>query len=134
VAYVYLVYGIHHCLNVVTEEDGCAGAVLLRAARPWPDSEVFSGAALPTALIAPLASSRRPYAGPGKLCAGLGVNLRHNGLVLEGEDLYLASDGTPPPRIKTSARVGVAYAGSWANRRLRFLVPGDPHVSGKPRR
>ena len=112
--YVYLIYGMHNCMNVVTETDGVAGAVLLRAAAP----------------LAGVPDLRRPLTGPGKLCAGLDITRRENGLDLTvGSDFYLADDGAPPPRRAASARIGVAYAGTWAARRLRFYVPGDPYVS-----
>lgn len=118
--YVYLVYGMHHCMNVVTEDDGVAGAVLLRAAAPVSGIEVEGDV--------------RPLTGPGKLCGGLGISRAHNGLDLcvDGR-FFLGHDGAPAPRQKRSARIGVAYAGAWATRRLRFYVPGDLHVSGRPR-
>ena len=113
--YVYLIYGMHHCMNVVTETDGVAGAVLLRAAAPV--------AGFPP-------ETRRPLTGPGKLCAGLGITRAANGLDLTvGDGFYLAEDGAPSPRRAASARIGVAYAGVWAPRRLRFYVPGNPYVS-----
>ena len=112
--YVYLIYGIHHCMNVVTETDGVAGAVLLRAAAP----------------VAGVPDLKRPLTGPGKLCAGLDITRRENGLDLTAVgDFYLADDGAPPPRRAASARIGVAYAGTWAARKLRFYVPGNPYVS-----
>jgi DNA-3-methyladenine glycosylase len=117
--YVYLVYGMHHCMNVVTEGDGTAGAVLLRAAEP---------------LVGAPWGERLPLTGPGKLCRGLGITRAHNGLDLsDGGALFLAEDGAPAPRIKRSARIGVDYAGAWANRQLRFYVPGNAYVSGRPR-
>jgi DNA-3-methyladenine glycosylase len=112
--YVYLIYGMHNCMNVITETDGVAGAVLLRAAAP----------------VENVPDLKRPLTGPGKLCAGLEITRRDNGLDLTaGGDFYLADDGAPPPRRAASARVGVAYAGAWAARKLRFYVAGDPYVS-----
>jgi DNA-3-methyladenine glycosylase len=111
--YVYLIYGMHHCMNVINETDGVAGAVLLRAAAP----------------VAGVTDLKRPLTGPGKLCAGLDITRRDNGLDLTaGGDFYLADDGAPPPRRAASARIGVEYAGAWAARKLRFYVPGDPYV------
>jgi DNA-3-methyladenine glycosylase len=125
--YVYLVYGMHHCMNVVTEQDGVAGAVLLRAAEPVSG---FAGGPGGQA-------AARMLTGPGKLCAGLGITRADNGTDLCAGRLIIASDAPgdsrPPPRIKRSARIGVAYAGAWAGRKLRFYVAGNPHVSGKPR-
>ncbi len=117
--YVYLVYGMHHCMNVVTETDGTAGAVLIRAAEPLSGFEFPPG--------------QRPLAGPGKLCAGFAITRAHNGLDLCAGGFFLGDDGESPPRLKRSARIGVAYAAAWAPRKLRFYVAGNPHVSGKPR-
>jgi DNA-3-methyladenine glycosylase len=119
--YVYLVYGMHHCMNVVTETDGTAGAVLLRAAEPvlgFDDT-----------------TDRRPLAGPGKTCAALGISRLHNGTDLCATGpLFLSEDRTAPPfRIKRSPRIGVDYAGTWAQRHLRFYAAGNPHVSARPR-
>ena len=112
--YVYLIYGMHHCMNVVAETDGVAGAVLLRAAAP----------------VAGFAGRKRPLTGPGRLCAGLGITRGDNGLDLTlGGAFYLADDGAPPPRRAASKRIGVDYAGAWAARKLRFYVPGNAYVS-----
>lgn len=113
-AYVYLVYGMHHCMNVVTGEDGAASAVLLRAAEP---------------LLGCLAAPR----GPGKLCQALAIRReRHDGLDLCGEAprLYVAGGPAPAEPVRTSARIGVAYAGPWARRRLRWYLGGNRWVSG----
>jgi DNA-3-methyladenine glycosylase len=118
--YVYLIYGMHNCMNFVTEADGKAGAVLIRAAEP---------------LLPPAdPGARHPLSGPGKLCRGLGITLAHKGLDLtSGGALSVADGGGPRPRTAASARIGVDYAGDWAARKLRFFIPGDPDVSGKPR-
>ncbi len=112
--YVYLIYGMHHCMNVVTETDGVAGAVLLRAAQPVLGFD---------------ASSKRPLTGPGKLCAGLDITRADNGHdLVAGGDFYLADDGSRPPRRARSARIGVEYAGEWAQRLLRFYLADSPYV------
>lgn len=122
--YVYLVYGMHNCMNIVTEADGTAGAVLIRGAQPISGFQADPG--------------DRLLAGPGKICAGLGITRQDNGIDLCAEiptRLFVADDENGPPRlrVKRSARIGVAYAAAWAARKLRFYVPGNPHVSGRPR-
>ncbi len=118
--YFYLIYGMHHCLNLVTESDGTAGAVLIRAAEPAAGFDDVPG--------------RRILSGPGKLCAALGITLRDKGTDLtQTGAFFVATDDTRPPPRATSARIGVDYAGPWALRKLRFYVPGNPAVSGKPR-
>jgi DNA-3-methyladenine glycosylase len=123
--YVYLIYGIHHCMNFVAHEDGVAGAVLIRAAA--------AGATTPATLEMTAALSRR-FSGPGKLCAGLALTRAHTGLDLcaPGAELAVADDGFAPARLASSPRVGVDYAGRWARRRLRFYIPGHPAVSRGP--
>ena len=111
--YVYLIYGVHHCMNVVTEADGTAGAVLIRAAAPV--------AGCPDAL--------RALTGPGKLCAALGITRADNGRDLTDRNNFcIADDGAEAPSAVASARIGVGYAGVWAARKLRFTVAGSPHV------
>ena len=69
-AYVYLIYGMHHCLNVVTEREGHASAVLLRA-------------------IEPVRNVTGRTAGPGLLCRAMGIDRRLNGHDLLSDDLYI---------------------------------------------
>jgi DNA-3-methyladenine glycosylase len=112
VAYVYLIYGRSHCLNVVTGVPGEPSAVLLRAAEP------IEGC---------LHSTR----GPGNLCRALAVTReRHDGMVLGGAELLLL-DGPSPDVTVATPRIGVESAGPrWARRRWRFTVAGSAWVSG----
>lgn len=125
--YVYLIYGMHHCMNFVTEAEGKAGAVLIRAAEPllgFPETRK---------------GTRPLLCGPGKVCAALDITLKHKGLDLTdggagSREAFFVVDGAGrPPRRATSPRIGVDYAGPWAERKLRYFVPGNPHVSGRPR-
>jgi DNA-3-methyladenine glycosylase len=110
-AYVYLVYGIHCCMNVVTERDGHASAVLIRAVEPVKNTE---------------GSTR----GPGRLCKAMHIDRRLNGRDLVGDDIFIADPpDTGTPRIVKRPRVGVDYAGRWAKRHLRFYIRGNPFVS-----
>ncbi len=110
-AYVYLIYGLHHCLNVVTEREGHASAVLIRALEPVQD--------LPG-----------KTSGPGLLCRALAVDRASNGLDLLGDELYLTAPPAPAAfSIARRPRIGVEYAGAWARRLLRFYVRGSACVS-----
>jgi DNA-3-methyladenine glycosylase len=110
-AYVYLVYGMHCCMNVVTERDGHAAAVLLRAVEPLKNIE---------------GSTR----GPGRLCKAMHIDRRRNGHDLVSGDLFIAgSRDAEIPRIVKRPRVGVDYAGRWARKHLRFYIRGNPFVS-----
>jgi DNA-3-methyladenine glycosylase len=109
VAYVYLIYGMHHCVNVVT---GNGAAVLIRAIEP----------------IAGLLGDGRGD-GPGRLTRSMGITREHDGLRLDEGPLFLAR-GAPVTRIGRSARIGVEYAGApWDKRLLRFYDRTSTHVS-----
>lgn len=110
-AYVYLIYGMHHCVNVVTQAEGVASAVLLRALEPVRNVEGRTQ-------------------GPGLLCKAMGVDRRLNGHDLLSDDFYVADDGAPSRiRIVKRPRIGVDYAGRWAKRLLRYYIYGSTHVS-----
>jgi len=114
-AYVYLIYGMHHCVNAVSGPEGFPAAVLVRAGEP---------------LEGCLGSPQ----GPGRLCRALGIRReRHQGLDLCGATLFV-EDGPPPPeRVRRSPRVNVAHAGRWAERPWRYWLEGSPFVSRPPR-
>ncbi|KAB0612957.1 DNA-3-methyladenine glycosylase [Castellaniella defragrans] len=115
-AYVYLIYGMHHCMNVVTGPEGSGTAVLLRA-------------------LAPVLGLDASTSGPGRLCRAMGVTRDHYGIDLCGDTLWLARDDAPPPaEIAAGPRIGVDYAGEWAAKPLRFFVPGHPAVSRAPKK
>lgn len=110
-AYVYLIYGIYYCMNVVTEPAGIASAVLLRA-------------------IEPLQNIDARTQGPGLLCKAMGIDKRLHGHDMLSEDFFLAELPAPPRiTIVRRPRIGVDYAGHWARRLLRFYVKGNPWIS-----
>lgn len=110
-AYVYLIYGMYHCVNVVTEEEGHASAVLLRALEPVKNIEGKTK-------------------GPGLLCNAMQIDKRLHGHDLESNDFYIAeSQPQKPFIIVKKPRVGVDYAKHWAKRLLRFYIKGNPFVS-----
>jgi DNA-3-methyladenine glycosylase len=124
-AYVFFVYGMHYQMNLVTTEDGAPHAVLLRAVEPLLGLELMQlRRGLP-------ASDRNLSNGPGKLCQAFGIDRRHYGLDLCGSPLFLAEGSRG--RVVRSARVGVDYAGVWADRPWRFFEQGNPWVSRAPR-
>jgi DNA-3-methyladenine glycosylase len=109
--YVYLIYGMYHCLNFVTEADGHPAAVLIRAAEPVEGMDTLLGAKS--------AKDNAPkfLAGPGKLCRGLGLTTAHNNLDLTGEAIYCEDRQSRPARITTSRRIGIKVG---TQRRWRF--------------
>jgi DNA-3-methyladenine glycosylase len=127
-AYVYLVYGMHDCLNVVAYTGAAAGAVLIRAIAPVVGvDEIRQRRGRPTD------PTDRLCSGPAKLCQGLAVDRSLNGHDLTmGEGLWLArAAGEPVVDIASGPRVGVAYAGVWAANPWRFWLAGHPAVSRK---
>src|SRR5689334_21188238 len=127
-AYVYLVYGMHECLNVVAYKDAAAGAVLIRAIAP-----VLGVDQVRQRRGRPTDPTDRLCSGPAKVCQGLAVDRSLNGhdLIL-GEGLWLARpDGDPVGEIASGPRIGVAYAGEWAARPWRFWLAGNRAVSRK---
>lgn len=127
-AYVYLVYGMHECLNVVAYSGAAAGAVLIRAIAPVVGvDEIRQRRGRPTD------PTDRLCSGPAKLCQGLAVDRSLNGHDLTmGEGLWLArAAGEPVVDIGSGPRVGVAYAGQWAAKPWRFWLAGHPAVSRK---
>jgi len=110
VAYVYLVYGMHHCFNAVTETDGYPGAVLVRA-------------------IEPLENADRG-AGPALVCRALNIDRTCSGLDLTKSILFLEdAPAVPDENISVGPRIGVDYAGEWAAHPWRFWVADSPFVS-----
>jgi DNA-3-methyladenine glycosylase len=109
--YVFFVYGMHHCVNVVTRRAGQPEAVLLRAAE-GP------------------AGAPRLLAGPGRLARALGITRAATGLdLLSGGDVRILARRGRRPRIGVSPRVGVDYAGEAAGWPLRFFDADSPAVS-----
>jgi DNA-3-methyladenine glycosylase len=110
-AYVYLIYGMYHCMNVVTERDGHASAVLLRALEPVKNVEGRTQ-------------------GPGLLCRAMQIDRRLNAHDLLSSNFHIAAPAEAEPlEIVERPRIGVDYAGRWAKRHLRFYIKGNPFVS-----
>ena len=110
-AYVYLIYGMHHCMNVVTEPEGNGAAVLLRAVEPVKDLE------------------GRTH-GPGLLCRAMGITKSLNAHDLRSNDFFIAEPtATEQHTIVRRPRIGVDYAGRWAKRHLRFYIKANAYVS-----
>jgi DNA-3-methyladenine glycosylase len=122
-AYVYFIYGNHYCLNVSCLPDNEAGGVLFRAAEP-----VTGISAMAKARGMPPVSAPRLTNGPGKLTEALSITRADNGVNLTDpmQQLYLAGDDFPGPRIAATTRIGITKA---AHLKLRYLIPDNPFVS-----
>jgi DNA-3-methyladenine glycosylase len=120
-AYVYFIYGMYDCLNIVCEPEGIAGCVLIRALEPLTALDQMR--------------RRRPAAkrdedlanGPGKLTRALGIKISHNGVdVTRGPITIHAPERNEPFEIATSARIGITKS---ADLPLRFFIKGNRSVS-----
>ncbi len=126
-AYIYFTYGMHYCMNVVSRIPDVPEAVLIRALEPVEGLELIR--------------RRRPAArrdtdlcsGPAKLCQALAIDR-----TLDGTDLVTSSElfieqnrkkTFPNKDITVARRIGVDYAGHWADKPLRFYLKNNPHVS-----
>ena len=133
-AYVYLIYGIHHLFNVVTNKKDIPHAVLVRALEPMEGIEVMrerlgrDGGA--NEGLKPDYSLTR---GPGNLSRALGLRTVHTGVSLMGDEIWIGDDGYRPKRSEIIAgpRIGVDYAGVDAGLPYRFYIKGSPYVSGR---
>ena len=107
-AYVYLIYGMYECLNLVAEPEGLPGCVLIRA-------------------IEPLAGIEAPAAGPGKLTRAMGITRRHNGAdVTRGALTVRRLPREPAFEVNVTPRIGIRQE---MDRLLRFLVAGSRFLS-----
>jgi DNA-3-methyladenine glycosylase len=125
-AYVYLIYGIHHLFNVVTNKKGVPHAVLVRALEPVEGIPV---------MLERTAKGEVDYSltrGPGNLSRALGLLTLHTGTSLLGDEIWIGDDGYRPKRseIVAGPRIGVDYAGVDAGLKYRFYIKGSPYVSG----
>ena len=110
-AYVYFIYGMHHCMNVVTEREGQASAVLLRA-------------------LEPVQHVTGRTCGPGRLCRAMHIDRRLNAHDLLSDNFFITAPPDHRPQVIVKRpRVGVDYARHWARRHLRFYLKGNPFVS-----
>jgi DNA-3-methyladenine glycosylase len=129
VAYVYLCYGIHEMLNVVTSVEGQPHAVLIRAIEPTTGIDIMLHRRN-MALMKP-----NMTAGPGSVGKALGISRKLNGLSLQSDTLWIEDRGLiySHEQIMAAPRIGVAYAGEDALLPYRFYLKGNPYVS-KPNR
>jgi DNA-3-methyladenine glycosylase len=123
-AYVYFTYGNHHMLNLVTEGEGVAGAVLIRAIEPSMGADEMLRRRVSRGGIAPRV--RDLANGPGKVAAALGVDLRDNGIELGTGRLAVYDAPAPRERMLASGRVGLTVG---HEAELRFYLEGSEFVS-----
>lgn len=131
-AYIYLIYGMHCCLNFVTEPEGEPSAVLLRGLEPVWGTEQMRLLRFGKSLARLTAYQRKNFLnGPGKCCQALGLTRQDNGLDLTGNELFLCDaledlDLPPAPQViytqHTGKRIGIDYAEEAADFPWRFWL------------
>jgi DNA-3-methyladenine glycosylase len=150
IAYVYLVYGMHDCLNVVTEPEGRPAAVLIRAVEPVeggavmrqariararrrgpPPGTVDEGRSSPAARLEAIPTARLA-AGPGLVAAAFDITRGDTGLdLLARKSVLRLEAGDAPAEVVATPRVGIAYAAEpWRSVPWRLIDPSSPAVSG----
>lgn len=133
-AYIYLIYGMYHCLNFVTEPEGESAAVLLRAIQPVAGTEAMARLRYGDKPMTP--HRRKNFLnGPGKVCRALALTRAENGLDLTGDTLFLcdapedfglSSLAVPAgERVRTGPRIGVDYAEEARDFPWRFWLEGE---------
>jgi len=125
IAYVYLCYGIHEMLNVVTSVEGEPHAVLIRAINPTEGIDLM----LERRKMASLKNNLT--AGPGSVAKALGISRKMNTFSFQSEEIWIEDCGLvlPEEQIAAVPRVGVAYAKEDALLPYRFYIKGNPYVS-----
>jgi len=126
VTYVYLCYGIHHMVNVVTNEAGKADAVLIRAVQPLEGLEHMQKRRSKK-------NGNRITAGPGTVGEALAIKTAMSGTSLLAPPIWIEDRGVEVPlaRVTSATRIGVDYAGEDALKPWRFYINDSPFVSKK---
>jgi DNA-3-methyladenine glycosylase len=124
VAYVYFIYGMYEMLNFVTEPHGEAGAVLIRGVEPVLGEELMRKRRKTARTAHDLTG------GPGKLCRAMGIEMKHNGLSLQGPEIWVAdSTAERPEKIRVSPRIGISQG---QDKFWRYYLEGNSFVSRSP--
>jgi len=120
-AYVYFIYGMHECLNLVAEPEGAPGCVLIRALEPVDGIDVMWKRRPAAKKVEQLAS------GPGRLTLAMGITRKHNGADVTRGLLHVREPMRKREfRVTSTPRIGITKCASWP---LRFLIAGNPFVS-----
>lgn len=127
-AYVYLIYGMYHCFNIVTGQEGFPAAVLVRALEPLEGLESMRARRGRVGAR----DVRKLTSGPGRLCQALAIDRRHDGADLcapEASLFLTVGDPVPDTAVATSPRVNVRGDEAAVSAPWRFYAEGNPHVS-----
>lgn len=128
-AYVYLCYGIHQMFNIVTASKDVAHAILIRATEP------LDGINIMLQRTGKATADRTLTRGPGNVGKAFGFHTSQCGILLTGNEIFIADDGykLTKKNIIASPRIGIDYAGEHAEWHYRFFVKDNPYVSAHPK-
>ena len=122
-AYIYLIYGMYHCPNFVTEPEGEPCAVLIRGLEAVEGEALIARNRFGVSPAEMTAYQKKQFLnGPGKVCRGLMLTRTQNGLDLTGDELYVLDAGEAPDIIHTGKRIGIDYAEEAAEFPWRFYL------------
>lgn len=125
IAYVYLIYGMYHCMNVVVNVKGLAQGVLIRALEPLEGIELMKKRRK-------MDNVKNLCSGPGKLCIAMDITKKENGLNLMTSSLYLEEPKVEEAfKIKAATRIGIDYAEEAKDFLWRFYIKDTPYLSVK---
>ncbi len=129
-AYVYLIYGMYHCFNIVTQAEGEAAAVLIRAVEPIEGMTLMANNRYGKSIgDLTKAQVKNLTNGPGKLCAAMGIDKGLNGADLCSGSFYLTEGNDEPFEMIISKRINIDYAEEAIDFPWRFYIKDNPHVS-----
>ncbi|MFW5984839.1 MAG: DNA-3-methyladenine glycosylase [Halanaerobiaceae bacterium] len=125
-AYVYLIYGMYHCFNVVCAPRGKPEAVLIRAGEPLSGQKIIE-----KNRKIKNQNPKNLTNGPGKLCQALKIDKKFNGYSLfKGEKLYIQDSGSSKEiKIAAGKRINIDYAEEYKHKPWRFYIKGNPYLS-----
>ncbi len=123
--YMYICYGIHNMLNIVTGPEGSSHAVLIRALEPVTGIDVMRQRR------SVFDNDKRLCKGPGALCKAMGLSKKHNGVSLAGDTVWIEDRGTvlTDDEIIASPRVGLNITGPYRDIPWRFYIKRNPYIS-----
>lgn len=126
-AYIYTIYGVHTCMNVVANQKDCPEVVLIRALQPTDGIELMEKRREKQSI-------RELCNGPGKLSQAMGIAKSHYGIDLCGNELFIESINDIAPVISATKRINIDYAGEAIDYPWRFILRDSKYISVAPRR
>lgn len=126
-SYIYTIYGLHTCMNVVANHRGLPEVVLIRALQPTVGIELMQERRQKQSI-------RELCNGPGKLSQAMGITKSHYGIDLCGDELFIETTESAAPNISATKRINIDYAGEAVDYPWRFILRDSKYISVPPRR